>query len=219
MSYPTKFGEGTESPAELVLALAMDAAGLTYEKQKEFSQGTWRRRVDFWFSVAKVAVEVDGYSYHSSEEVFEKDRWNDRVMLYTWGVPVIRYSAREVFADPTRVAQAVGSSVEMAFDRLYHHGVGERLCYLRLYGEPIQPASTTGGLACPACCDSASYLHIVRTTEREGGSDGTRSTVDITYECELCGLLSTMTHTNHKGAACVAWSKIGAVSLTKWGDR
>lgn len=43
MSYPTKFGEGTESPAELALALAMDAAGLTYEKQKEFSEGTWRR--------------------------------------------------------------------------------------------------------------------------------------------------------------------------------
>lgn len=219
MSYPTKFGEGTESPAELALALAMDAAGLTYEKQKEFSQGTWRRRVDFWFPAAEVAVEVDGYSYHSSEEAFEKDRRNDWLMLYTWGVPVIRYSAREVFADPIRVARTVRTFVERAFDRRYRNDVGERLSYLRLYGKPIQSASMTGGLACPACCDSGSYLHIVRTTERKGGSDGTRSTVDITYECELCGRLSTMTHTNHKGSACVAWSNVGAVSLTKWKDR
>lgn len=35
------------------------------------------------------------------------------------------------------------------------------------------------------------------------------------YDCEQCGHLSTMTHTNHKGDAMIAWSKVGGVNIAK----
>ena len=218
MSYPNKFGEGTESPAELALALAMDGAGLTYEKQKEFNTsesdlvmgGAFRPlnrtyRVDFWFPDADLAVEVDGYSYHSSEEIFEKDREKDRLIFLLWGVTVIRLSAREVFTDPRWAASLIRS----IWQEVLSEKDSVRACGLGCnghYGDPLRPGEM-GGLQCPSCFGEC--MHIVRTIEGKGGSDGIRPTVDITYECEQCGRKSTMTHTNHKGDAIIAWSNVG----------
>jgi very-short-patch-repair endonuclease len=64
-----------------------------------------------------VAVECDGYQYHSSQERFQNDRRRDRV-LKTQGIDVTRFSGSEIFNEP-------GAASMELFERL------KTLCPLR----------------------------------------------------------------------------------------
>lgn len=54
----------------------------------------------------KIVVECDGYDYHSSPDMFTKDRQRDRA-LYANGYHVLRYSGSEIFDDPRNVIRDV----------------------------------------------------------------------------------------------------------------
>jgi len=62
----------------------------------------------------EVAVELDGWEFHRSREAFEHDRARDRQLLAR-SVPVMRFTARELRADPqamvAQVAEVVGRAV------------------------------------------------------------------------------------------------------------
>jgi hypothetical protein len=50
-----------------------------------------------------VIVECDGYSYHSNDKAFTKDRQRDR-LLQTEGFAVLRFSGSEIVRDPIKVS-------------------------------------------------------------------------------------------------------------------
>lgn len=66
--------------------------------------------VDFLWRSRRVAVEVDGFAFHSSKEAFERDRVRD-ASLSARGVMVIRVTWRQVTEEPeallARLAQAL----------------------------------------------------------------------------------------------------------------
>ena len=51
----------------------------------------------------KIAVECDGYQYHSNPESFTKDRQRDRILAAS-GIQVYRFSGHEIYDDPQAVA-------------------------------------------------------------------------------------------------------------------
>jgi very-short-patch-repair endonuclease len=69
--------------------------------------------VDFLWRDHGLAVEVDGYTYHSDPHAFERDRARD-AKLAAHGYPVIRVTWRQIIDSPAavvaRVAQAPTAS-------------------------------------------------------------------------------------------------------------
>lgn len=65
-----------------------------------------------------VAVECDGYEWHSDREAFTSDRSRDRT-LKSIGVDVMRFSGREIFANP---ASATAELVDFIGKRLRVEG-------------------------------------------------------------------------------------------------
>ena len=68
--------------------------------------------VDFLFPAARVVVEMDGYRFHSSPQMFERDRARDRT-LTAGGYRVLRVTLRDVTEEPevvlAQVAQALAA--------------------------------------------------------------------------------------------------------------
>ena len=99
-----------ESPLETVARAALVTAGLSV-KEQVIVPGVGR--VDLVVEDA-VAVELDGWEFHRSREAFERDRARDRLLLAR-SVPVMRFTARELRADPqavvAQVAKVVGRDV------------------------------------------------------------------------------------------------------------
>lgn len=122
MSYPEKFWRGMDSPAEVVLYLAIRCLYPEMTIYDQVDLGPYR--VDFLIpvfdvddpldaiAVPGVVVEVDGYSFHSSEDAFEADRRRDRA-LGLYAKSVVRFSAREVFEDPISCARSVQARIEI----------------------------------------------------------------------------------------------------------
>jgi very-short-patch-repair endonuclease len=101
-----------ESPLETVARAALVTAGLRVREQVVVP-GVGR--VDLMVEDA-VAVELDGWEFHRSREAFERDRERDRLLLMR-EVPVMRFTARELRADPQAVAVQVGGVVGRAVRR------------------------------------------------------------------------------------------------------
>lgn len=105
------------SPAETVARLRMWDAGLRPRSQVSFSEPHGRRmRVDFFFPVAGLVVEIEGYAFHGSRAAHENDveRFNALVRCPTVR-RVLRFTAREVFQRPDRMVRAVrGALRELA---------------------------------------------------------------------------------------------------------
>jgi len=99
-----------ESPLETVARAALVTAGLSVKEQVTIP-GVGR--VDLVVE-EEVAVELDGWEFHRSREAFEHDRARDRQLLAR-SVPVMRFTARELRADPqamvAQVAEVVGRAV------------------------------------------------------------------------------------------------------------
>lgn len=64
------------------------------------------REVDFLWRDANLVVETDGYRYHRGRQAFEDDRARD-LDLRSRGFDVLRFSYRQVTAEPQRVAAVV----------------------------------------------------------------------------------------------------------------
>ena len=105
-----------ESPLETVARVGLVTAGLVVREQVVVS-GVGR--IDFVVEDA-VAVEVDGWEFHQSREAFERDRARDRALL-TRGLPVLRFTARELRADLAgavrQVAKVAHRETRRDFDR------------------------------------------------------------------------------------------------------
>ncbi|HWL35167.1 MAG TPA: hypothetical protein VNQ77_03140 [Frankiaceae bacterium] len=103
-------GSVAESQARLVL----HGAGLYPRTQVVLVDTTGRRaRVDFWFP-AGVAVEVEGYAFHSSREQHQADiaRFNDLGRVP--GVTVLRFSWADVFHRPGALVSATRAALTSA---------------------------------------------------------------------------------------------------------
>jgi very-short-patch-repair endonuclease len=95
-----------ESPAELhllnelisasvQLVCWLSCSSVEIEPQHEVAQLGYR--LDFLVSVGgrRIAVEADGFAYHSSQEAFQRDRERDRGLL-AMGIQTFRFTAREI---------------------------------------------------------------------------------------------------------------------------
>ncbi|WBB63980.1 hypothetical protein O7599_16315 [Streptomyces sp. WMMC500] len=101
------------SPAETVARLRMYDAGLRPLSQVPFTAPNGRRiRVDFFFPVAGLVVEIEGYGFHGSRSAHLADveRFNDlgrcpdvRRML--------RFAASDVFERPQRMLHTIRAAL------------------------------------------------------------------------------------------------------------
>src|SRR5471032_3517218 len=57
-----------------------------------------RYRVDFFLKDARLIIELDGHTFHSSKEQLEKDASRQRYLTRA-GYTVIRFTGREIFKD------------------------------------------------------------------------------------------------------------------------
>lgn len=46
-----------------------------------------------------IGIECDGAAYHSSAQQQSYDAWRERKILERYGIPIIRFSGRQIFAD------------------------------------------------------------------------------------------------------------------------
>jgi very-short-patch-repair endonuclease len=96
-----------ESEAEAKLLEVIDDAGLPRpEKQREVSARGRLRRLDFAYRVQRLALEVDGYAYHSDPTAFEKDR-ERRNALTSRGWKVLNFTWRALNERPDEVAEDI----------------------------------------------------------------------------------------------------------------
>ncbi|MEO3768272.1 hypothetical protein [Streptomyces sp. B5E4] len=103
----------SESPAETVARLRMYDAGLRPLSQVPFTASNGRRiRVDFFFPVAGLVVEIEGYAFHGSRaaHLADVERFNDlgrcpevRRML--------RFTAADVFERPQRMLHTIRAAL------------------------------------------------------------------------------------------------------------
>jgi very-short-patch-repair endonuclease/predicted transcriptional regulator of viral defense system len=74
-----------------------------------------RDLVDFLWRERRLVVETDGYLYHRGRFAFENDRDRD-LRLRALGFEVIRFSDRQIDAEPSRVAAAVRRALRVSAD-------------------------------------------------------------------------------------------------------
>lgn len=99
------------SVAESKVRLVLLAAGLRPRSQAVLIDRAGRRvRVDFWFP-AGVAVEVEGFAFHSTREQHQGDiaRFNDLARLP--GVRVLRFSWADAFHRSTALVASVRAAL------------------------------------------------------------------------------------------------------------
>ncbi len=113
-----------ESPLETVARAVMVLAGFRVEEQVVVPRVG---RVDFVVDDA-LAVEVDGWEFHGGREAFERDRARDRLML-TRGLPVMRFTARDLRNDPggvvAQIASVTNRPVRRDFERRLAWALGQ----------------------------------------------------------------------------------------------
>jgi very-short-patch-repair endonuclease len=90
------------SGAETYLAEELLAFGVPFLQQVPFDGVGW---VDFMIA-GRLAVEVDGFAFHSGKAAFTADRARDEALLGR-GIPTLRIPAADVIADPRAAALRV----------------------------------------------------------------------------------------------------------------
>ena len=75
-----------------------------------------RYEVDFLWRSAGIAVEVDGFGYHSSRPRFEGDRRKDAELLAA-GITVLRLTWRQITQEPLATAVQLGQALARAGGR------------------------------------------------------------------------------------------------------
>ena len=93
-------GAPTESELErAVHELLRDAGFPIPQRQRPFSLGTKRCRLDFTFPAQRVVIEADGLDTHFNREAFEEDRRRDN-HLTARGFKVLRWTWRALHERP-----------------------------------------------------------------------------------------------------------------------
>jgi very-short-patch-repair endonuclease len=72
--------------------------------------GTWE--VDALWRKAKLVVEIDGYTVHSTRRSFERDRRKDRD-LQALGYTVLRFTWRELTDEPEAIVAAISRALAL----------------------------------------------------------------------------------------------------------
>ena len=92
--------------AELLEAAGLEQPRFQYEIRGE--DGRVIARVDFAYVAERLAIEVDGWSFHGSPEAMTSDlRRQNRLVALGW--TVLRFTWWQVMNEPERVAQEIAS--------------------------------------------------------------------------------------------------------------
>lgn len=97
---------------EQALPLLVEAAGVELEQQVEMkdADGRFFARVDFYLRSLRLAIEVDGWSHHSSVAAANRDARRDR-QLASMGILVLRFTTDDVLRRPREVVREVAQHV------------------------------------------------------------------------------------------------------------
>lgn len=99
--------DGARSQAERLLAQLLRSASLT-GWQTNYKVGPYR--VDFAFPGKQVAIEVDGWAFHSGRAEFQHDRERqNEIMLMGW--QVLRFTWLDLTAYPERVLATINTAI------------------------------------------------------------------------------------------------------------
>lgn len=99
---PIMLGGHDGSGVETLLAIELRALGVPFIQQVPFDGVGF---VDFLIA-GRLAVETDGFAYHSDRAAFARDRRRDEALLRQ-GIPTLRLAATDVIADPRAAALRV----------------------------------------------------------------------------------------------------------------
>ena len=100
----------TRSEAEDRLLELLEESSLPRPETNVAVQG---HEVDFFWRTERVAVEVDGFAYHSSTDRFERDRLRD-AELSASGVQVVRLTWRQLVKEPKAVLVRLAQTLARA---------------------------------------------------------------------------------------------------------
>jgi hypothetical protein len=105
-------GGTTDSLPELAFLRLCQAAGLPLPEPQHWvvADGV-RRRVDFAYPGPRVAIEIDGYRFHTDREVFQDDRWRQNGLV-GGGWRILRFTWHDVIRRPDYVATTVRRLLE-----------------------------------------------------------------------------------------------------------
>jgi very-short-patch-repair endonuclease len=99
--------EGTRSQAERLFARLLNSAGIT-GWQANYPVGGYV--VDFAFPGSKVAIEIDGFAFHSDPEAFRNDRERQNYLILR-GWTVLRFTWQDLIENPERVVVEVRRAI------------------------------------------------------------------------------------------------------------
>lgn len=101
--------DGTHSHAERKLTHLLRAAGITGWSSNVRIGGYV---VDVAFRVARVAIEVDGWAFHSDQDAFQNDRQRqNRIALLGW--QVLRFTWLDLTEYPERVLATIRAAIRV----------------------------------------------------------------------------------------------------------
>jgi very-short-patch-repair endonuclease len=100
----------TRSHAEKVLLAILERGGLPKPETNVRVRGI---EVDCFFRAARLIVEIDGFTYHSSPAAIERDHDRDQV-LYLAGYDVVRFTWKQLDQQPDRVLANVAGALARA---------------------------------------------------------------------------------------------------------
>jgi very-short-patch-repair endonuclease len=107
-------GEGnlvfTRSHAEEAFLVLVDRGGLPKPETNVRIRGI---EVDFLFRAARLIVEIDGFTYHSSPAAVERDHQRDQI-LYLAGYDVLRFTWKQLDQQPDRVLAKLAGALARA---------------------------------------------------------------------------------------------------------
>jgi very-short-patch-repair endonuclease len=99
--------DGTRSEAERLLARLMRANSITGWRTNKRIAGY---EVDFVFRTAKLAIEVDGFAFHTDPEVFQHDRKKQNAIALA-GYQVLRFTWLDLTEYPERVIAEIRRAI------------------------------------------------------------------------------------------------------------
>ena len=99
--------DGTRSEAERLLVRLLNAAHITGWKANQRIAGY---EIDVLFRHARVAIEADGFAFHSDAETFQRDRIKQNAIALA-GYQILRFTWLDLVEYPERVLQEVKRAI------------------------------------------------------------------------------------------------------------